>query len=81
MKKRTQEKVAKIFAFVVILIMVFQVLLPLFTSTGLNSKSTTANVVTQAEDATAKVTANPNAPVAVSTTTSSNEIQIPAPTK
>lgn len=75
MKKRTQEKVAKIFALVVILIMVFQVLLPLFNSVTVNSNSTTASVTatpsaqeTQLPAGTVKVSGTPNTPVTVTTT-------------
>lgn len=47
MKKRTQEKVAKVFALVVVLIMVFQVLMPLFDSATLNKKDADINTSTQ----------------------------------
>jgi hypothetical protein len=62
MKKRTQEKVAKIFALVVILIMIFQVLLPLFNSGAIvgNAKTsvtaTTQPVETNLQSAPAPVT-------------------------
>jgi len=72
MKKRNQERVAKIFALVVILIMVFQVLLPLFNSVNTNSQSAAASVTAQPTDATppaaTTVKTAPTEPVTVTTT-------------
>lgn len=73
MKKRNQEKVVKIFATVIILIMIFQVFLPLFSSATLNSDSTTANVTATASTeetqlGTTVATSTPTQPVTVTTT-------------
>lgn len=46
MKKKHQEKVVKVFALIIVLIMLFQVLMPLFNSLTINSNATTANVTT-----------------------------------
>jgi hypothetical protein len=76
MKAKTRQKVGKWFAIFVVILMMFQVLLPLFTSTYLNS-STPASV-TAATDQTAtannETAANPVTPANTTTT-----IPVPVP--
>jgi len=78
MKKRNQERIAKIFAVVVVLIMVFQVLLPLFNSVTLNSSTASADVTSGTAQAAPAAAATSNQQVNVSTTTPANVITVPA---
>lgn len=56
MKKRTRQRIAKVFAFIVVLIMIFQVVLPLFNSGVINTQTTAANVTTDSIPANIDVT-------------------------
>ena len=59
MKVKTRELYAKIFAVLVILLMIFQVLLPLFNST--THKTTTADITSSTPEIEVSTSAQPEA--------------------
>ena len=60
MKKKHQQTVVKVFALVIVLIMLFQVLMPLFNSLTINSSATTANVTAQESNTINSIYTNPS---------------------